>query len=79
MTYESAMASELSSLSAWFWDDTFWLPPNVTWAHLTNSRGQNGVNYRVVSDLWYPIPTAFVVILIRSVVERYFSISNSKL
>jgi hypothetical protein len=32
------------------------------------------VNYRVVSDLWYPIPTAILVILVRSILERLVSI-----
>ena len=55
-----------------FWNEDVWLPPNVTWSHLTNNNGQRGVNYRVFTDLWYPIPAAFVVILIRSLVERLF-------
>ncbi len=32
------------------------------------------MNYRVVSDLWYPIPTAILVILVRSILERLVSI-----
>lgn len=56
-----------------FWNEHVWLPPNVTWAHLTNARGQTGVNYRVVSDLWYPIPAALLVILIRTQLERFVS------
>ena len=33
------MSTEFNSLSAWFWDDTFWLPPNVTWSSM-KSRSQ---------------------------------------
>jgi hypothetical protein len=29
------MASELS---AWFWNDEFWLPPNVTWSSLQSTE-----------------------------------------
>jgi hypothetical protein len=42
----------------------------VTWSHLTNANGERGVKYRIVSDLWYPIPAALVVILIRRLAER---------
>ena len=53
-----------------FWNEDIWLPPNVTWSDLTNYRGQRGVNYRVFSDLLYPIPAAFIVIVIRRLFER---------
>ena len=57
-----------------FWNEHVWLPPNVTWAHLTNAHGQRGVNYRVVSDLWYPIPTALLVIVLRTQLERWVTL-----
>lgn len=51
----------------WFWMDDFWLPPNVTWKDL---EPQAGVKYADFEDLLYPVPTAFVLILLRYVVER---------
>ena len=56
--------------SGTFWKEQVWLPPNVTWSDLTNYSGKQGVNYRVFTDLWYPIPAALVVILLRRIVER---------
>ena len=29
------MAEVLTSFSTWFWNDDFWLPPNVTWQDMT--------------------------------------------
>ena len=65
-----ANSAPVEQYSGTFWKEHIWLPPNVTWSDLTNSNGQRGVNYRVFSDLLYPIPAAFVVILLRSLVER---------
>jgi hypothetical protein len=66
-----ANSAPVNQYTGTFWKEQIWLPPNVTWSDLTNSNGQSGVNYPVVSDLLYPIPAAFVVILIRSLVERF--------
>jgi sphingoid base N-palmitoyltransferase len=53
-----------------FWTEQIWLPPNVSWSDLTNYDGKEEVNYRKFSDLWYPIPAAFLIILIRTFFER---------
>lgn len=63
------MASELSSLSAWFWDDTFWLPPNVTWSSLKSREPE--VSTASFSDLAYPLGLAWIILLLRKVVERF--------
>ena len=55
-----------------FLKDSVWLPPNVTWADLTNYVGsEDEVNYRNFSDLWYAVPIAFLILLIRVVLEKY--------
>ena len=58
-----------SELSAWFWDDTFWLPPNVTWSSLKSREPE--VSTASFSDLAYPLGLAWIILLIRKVVERF--------
>jgi hypothetical protein len=57
----------LEAVGEWFWSDTFWLPPNVTWEDMGS---QKQVNYASFADLGYPIPLGLLIILIRSLVEN---------
>lgn len=57
-------------LTKWFWNEDIWLPPNVTWSDLETSMSREGVTFAKFTDLWYPIPAALVVILIRFLVEK---------
>lgn len=61
----------MQPLSNWFWDEDIWLPPNVTWSDLEMSSKHGGVTYSKFSDLWYPVPAALLVILLRVLVERF--------
>ena len=66
------MAADISS---WFWNPDIWLPPNVDWDNFTEHKVLNNTviepeNYAKFSDLWYPIPMALVVMVIRWVVEN---------
>lgn len=56
-------------LQEWFWNDEFWLPPNVTWEVLDKNRDPN-VQYASSSDLLWPLPLALVIIVIRYFVEN---------
>jgi hypothetical protein len=60
----------MTAYTGYFWTEQIWLPPNVTWTDLTNYDGQGDVNYRKFSDLWYPIPAAIFIIVIRTIFER---------
>ena len=62
------------NLANWFWNEDIWLPPNVTWNDLESSMGHGDQEFESVAkftDLWYPIPAAFVVIAVRLFFERY--------
>jgi len=59
-----------AQFSNWFWSPSIWLPPNMTWSEL--EPGSNGVKYTRFSDLWYPIPAAALIILLRILCERYW-------
>jgi len=52
----------------WFWNERVWLPPNVSWVDV--EPGKSDINYTKFSDLWYPLPAACVMILLRFLVEK---------
>jgi len=69
------MAGVIRDVSQWFWDPEVWLPPNVTWDSFNHQQViKDNIlepqDFAKFSDLWYPIPFAIVVIIIRSIVER---------
>ena len=61
----------------WFWNPDIWLPPNVTWESFDETRvvKEGSViepsDFARFGDLWYPIPLALVVIVVRQLVERF--------
>uniref|UniRef100_UPI003AAF692E ceramide synthase 5-like isoform X2 n=1 Tax=Centroberyx gerrardi TaxID=166262 RepID=UPI003AAF692E len=57
-----------SSISAWIWSESFWLPPNVTWADLEHPPP--GVEYPRVGQILYALPLAVCVLVLRLVFER---------
>ena len=59
----------LQDFGKWFWNDDFWLPPNVTWDHFEMKEG-SGIRYASFNDLFWPMPMAFGIIFLRFVVEN---------
>ena len=55
----------------WFWNEKFWLPPNVTWRDLDRSDGT--IYLPDASDLLLPLPIALFLCLVRFVWERCVS------
>lgn len=69
------MSPYFSEISSWFWNPDVWLPSNVTWVsfdELENSKDtfESPGTFAKFSDLWYPIPLALLVMLVRWVVEK---------
>lgn len=62
--------ASMSKMAEIFWHERIWLPPNVTWNDLETMNVQNA-SYSSSSYLWYPIPAAFLVIIIRSLFTQY--------
>ena len=60
----------ISKVAEIFWHERIWLPPNVTWDDLETLNVQNA-SYASSSYLWYPIPAAFFLILIRSLFTKH--------
>ena len=61
----------MSEYTGFFWTEQVWLPPNTTWSDLVNDPGKGEqVNYRRVSDLWFPIPAAIAIIMLRAWLEK---------
>jgi len=59
------------ALRAWFWDRTFWLPENRTWADLKRNTTVGSPYYPDFYDLQVVFPIAVALFLARLVWERY--------
>jgi hypothetical protein len=61
----------MDSVAKWFWNDDFWLPPNVTWDDInpetTTMTGINPCNFR---DLGYSLLLAWVMLGIKLLFEK---------
>ena len=57
------------TISTWFWKEDIWLPPNMTWADVRPEPGSN--KYTRFEELWYPVPAALVIILVRTLIMRW--------
>lgn len=52
-----------------FWSESIWLPPNVTWADIAPGARPD-VRHADYRDLWWPLPMAIGLLLIRICIER---------
>ncbi|KAJ7345677.1 hypothetical protein JRQ81_001627 [Phrynocephalus forsythii] len=60
----------MAGILAWFWNERFWLPPNVTWADLKSTEE---AAFPQVEDLYLAFPLAFCLFMIRMVFERFIA------
>lgn len=58
----------MAGILAWFWNERFWLPHNVTWADLKNT---DEATFPQAEDLYLACPLAFCIFMIRLVFERW--------
>uniref|UniRef100_A0A3Q0S5N3 Ceramide synthase 5 n=1 Tax=Amphilophus citrinellus TaxID=61819 RepID=A0A3Q0S5N3_AMPCI len=61
----------MAALSAWFWNERFWLPHNVTWADLADSAP--GVEYPKAGHLFAALPLALGIFAVRILFERFIA------
>lgn len=59
----------IRALSDWFWNDDFWLPPNVTWSDVQSSPEKPHIQYAEFGHLAYPVVIAAGINLTRAVLE----------
>lgn len=59
----------MAALSAWFWNERFWLPHNVTWADLADPAP--GVEYPKAGHLFAALPLALGIFAVRILFERF--------
>lgn len=64
----SVCCREMAGILAWFWNERFWLPHNVTWADLKNT---DEATFPQAEDLYLACPLAFCIFMIRLVFERW--------
>uniref|UniRef100_A0A8C6V852 Uncharacterized protein n=1 Tax=Naja naja TaxID=35670 RepID=A0A8C6V852_NAJNA len=63
----AAAQGGMAGILAWFWNERFWLPHNVTWADLKNTEE---ATLPQVEDLYLVFPLAFCIFMIRILFER---------
>ncbi|XP_075055216.1 ceramide synthase 5 isoform X2 [Mixophyes fleayi] len=61
----------MSALSAWFWNERFWLPQNVTWADLADAEAED--QYPRAGHILYAFPTALGIFALRLLFERFIA------
>ncbi|XP_029357371.1 ceramide synthase 5 [Echeneis naucrates] len=61
----------MAALSAWFWNERFWLPHNVTWADLADPAP--GVEYPKAGHLFAALPLALGIFAVRIIFERFIA------
>jgi len=66
------MAKTLISFSTWFWNDDFWLPPNITWQDI-KSDSSSKINYANFDHLYvYPWILVVCIFIHRYLLEGCF-------
>uniref|UniRef100_A0AAY4B410 Ceramide synthase 6 n=1 Tax=Denticeps clupeoides TaxID=299321 RepID=A0AAY4B410_9TELE len=60
----------MAGVLAWFWNERFWLPHNVTWADL---KSTDESSFPQAEDLYLACPLAFCVFMVRLVFERFIA------
>ncbi|XP_030179600.1 ceramide synthase 6 [Lynx canadensis] len=58
----------MAGILAWFWNERFWLPHNVTWADLKNTEE---ATFPQAEDLYLAFPVAFCIFMVRFIFERF--------
>ncbi|XP_062315069.1 ceramide synthase 5-like [Osmerus eperlanus] len=58
----------MTSMSAWIWSESFWLPPNVTWADLEHPPP--GEEFPRAGHILTALPLAIGVLAVRVIFER---------
>lgn len=58
----------LHGISDTFWSTFIWLPPNTTWADIAPGSRPD-INHANSSDLFWPLPLALVIVVLRHFVE----------
>ncbi|XP_041945470.1 ceramide synthase 5 isoform X1 [Alosa sapidissima] len=61
----------MAAISAWFWNERFWLPHNVTWADLADPAP--GVEYPKAGHLLSALPLALGIFAVRILFERFIA------
>ncbi|GAB1286394.1 Ceramide synthase 6 [Apodemus speciosus] len=60
----------MAGILAWFWNERFWLPHNVTWADLKNTEE---ATFPQAEDLYLAFPLAFCIFMVRLIFERFIA------
>ena len=66
------MSEKTVGFGEWFWDDDFWLPPNITWKDVTNKPDGSGIRYADFNHLAYPLVLCWALVAVRLAVENLF-------
>lgn len=65
-------AAAVAAVRAWFWNERFWLPHNVTWADLAGEP-DGGLQYPRASHVLSAFPLALGIFAVRLLFERFIA------
>ncbi|XP_072214065.1 ceramide synthase 5 isoform X1 [Excalfactoria chinensis] len=65
-------AAAVAAIRAWFWNERFWLPHNVTWADLAGEP-DGGLQYPRASHVLSAFPLALGIFAVRLLFERFIA------
>uniref|UniRef100_A0A8C2U8L9 Ceramide synthase 5 n=3 Tax=Coturnix japonica TaxID=93934 RepID=A0A8C2U8L9_COTJA len=65
-------AAAVAAVRAWFWNERFWLPHNVTWADLAG-EADGGLQYPRASHVLSAFPLALGIFAVRLLFERFIA------
>uniref|UniRef100_A0A669QHV9 Ceramide synthase 5 n=1 Tax=Phasianus colchicus TaxID=9054 RepID=A0A669QHV9_PHACC len=63
-------AAAVAAMRAWFWNERFWLPHNVTWADLAGEP-DGGLQYPRASHVLSAFPLALGIFAVRLLFESW--------
>jgi len=59
-----------NTFAEWFWQDSFWLPKNITWNDLKTTKSSQ---FAKPSDIYMVLPYSLLLYLLRLLVERFIA------